>query len=796
MKLSSKEIDFPAKIQLSFSPLIEKMKMRMDDFGGEEAKYLSSLIKKADPLLNLKNGVSEAELKKYRPVVDELMRVIFPSGLTDNEIKLVTAPWSFDPIYSSRRFEKISSNAGNSFQLDFEGFNEDEMYIAACSFILGMHFKLPIKLSRPFYFDIPNKETGQMHYYRLANNVDFLEVIPTNKALPITKEDYHQLIDNYSDIELWKKKFPVDSWVYSGFMILNMMDLTKDRLLGKLTNDLLNASADGLKNLQGYISELIQVPVQLSFVSIKGNTLLQGGTKEMKPLMLGASEGIETESLMCSWTHGELIEKEKALAIPDVDNFASRSDSDMAQNLKKAGIKSYFASPVIYNDTKLGFLELGSKLKGALNSTIERQLEQVLPVLAVAGHRFHQEQANKIEAIIQAECTTIHPSVKWRFEEEAHRHLRAIEHGEEHKFNDLVFKDVYPLFGQLDIRNSSVTRNEGIKNDLQTQLIGARKILVFANEMKPMPLYDQMIFMIDSHYQQLETEMVSASEQDILFFLNKEIRSVLKHLSKQNKKFKKAFKEYESSLHPELHFVYKERKSFDDAVNTVNKVLSSYIDKKQVEAQKMFPHHFERYSTDGLEFNIYVGESISPKQGFHELMVKNLRLWQLMVIVELEREYDQVKKTLEKPLSVAALVLAYSSTLSIQFRMDEKQFDVEGAYNARYEIIKKRIDKAHIKGTDERVTEPGKMVVVYSREEDEREYLRYFKFLQSKGYLGINKPEILVLEDLQGVSGLKALRADIDYKTTGAASDMSMEDIIAEIESEADGKKKPAKSKK
>ncbi|TAK35947.1 MAG: hypothetical protein EPO28_13950 [Saprospiraceae bacterium] len=40
--------------------------------------------------------------------------------------------------------------------------------------------------------------------------------------------------------------------------------------------------------------------------------------------------------------------------------------------------------------------------------------------------------------------------------------------------------------------------------------------------------------------------------------------------------------------------------------------------------------------------------------------------------------------------------------------MDEKRLDVEGSYNVRYEIIKKRIDKALLKGTQERLTQsPG-----------------------------------------------------------------------------------------
>ena len=46
--------------------------------------------------------------------------------------------------------------------------------------------------------------------------------------------------------------------------------------------------------------------------------------------------------------------------------------------------------------------------------------------------------------------------------------------------------------------------------------------------------------------------------------------------------------------------------------------------------------------------------------------------------------------------------------------------------------------------------------------EDEIEYLRYVKFLQAKHYLG-DEVEILELQDLQAVTGLKAIRVNILY---------------------------------
>jgi len=123
----------------------------------------------------------------------------------------------------------------------------------------------------------------------------------------------------------------------------------------------------------------------------------------------------------------------------------------------------------------------------------------------------------------------------------------------------------------------------------------------------------------------------------------------------------------------------------------------------------------------------------------------------------------------------------YNSPLSVRFRMDEKRFDVDGTYNARYEILKKRLDKALVKGTHERITQKGKIAIVYSQKKDEREYLRYIRFLQSKKCLTDNV-EILELEGLQGVSGLKAIRVEVLYRNENNPKEVyTYEDLMAEL---------------
>ena len=123
----------------------------------------------------------------------------------------------------------------------------------------------------------------------------------------------------------------------------------------------------------------------------------------------------------------------------------------------------------------------------------------------------------------------------------------------------------------------------------------------------------------------------------------------------------------------------------------------------------------------------------------------------------------RIQPSLKLPLETAHLILVQSVPLSIRFRIDEKKFDVDGAYNIRYEIVKKRIDKAQIAGTSERLTQPGMIAIVYSQESEAAEYIQYLEYLQAAGYLepGIERVE---LERLQGVHGLKALRVSVSER--------------------------------
>jgi hypothetical protein len=99
-------------------------------------------------------------------------------------------------------------------------------------------------------------------------------------------------------------------------------------------------------------------------------------------------------------------------------------------------------------------------------------------------------------------------------------------------------------------------------------------------------------------------------------------------------------------------------------------------------------------------------------------------------MAEITRMTNSLKDQAFRPLETTQLIFIHSNPIDISFRNDERRFDVEGAYNIRYEVVKKRIDKVLIAGTVERLTQPGKIAMVYFNANEAAEYQEYIRYLQ------------------------------------------------------------------
>ncbi len=781
MIFNGKEVEFPAVGKISFYKILDSLELLAKDKNKSKADPARSLLEEVNKYPELREGLESIDdLSKYKDPVGKLCRLMFPDVLLNNEIKALTPPFLFNPIYCSTRFSNITKASGGDFSFMMKDISDDDFYLFSCYFILGSYYGYATHGGGPLMAEIDDAKSGISRSYHVAINADMMEFIPTEKAVDITREDFELLMDNHSNIELWKEKFPPNSWIMRGVGMVNLMDVTNSQALSTITSNLLIKSEKSLKNIRQGMKSLFSNPDIVSgVILLEGNKLIKVHDEDMRSIVLRDLDSMDCDNGLCDTSFNKLINQNNPLIIPDVKKFHSKTHSTLSQSLVDSKMGSYIIIPLKNEEELLGFIELGSPNTYELNSISITKIEPLIPILSMAMKRFQTESQNQIEAIIQQECTTVHPAVKWRFEEEAKKFIQAQYDKKHPVFKDIIFKDVVPLYGQLDIKGSSNRRNEAIKSDILNQINEIRKVLKQALLITNVTVYEELLFRVDGYKKEISVELSAGNEQKIFDFIKHEINPVFNHIKTLDPKLRTLVDRYESLLDPELKTLYNERKKYDKSVNRINQVLASALDKLQIEAQQIFPHYFERYKTDGVEFNMYIGQSMANNKIYDPIYLRNLRIWQLASMWALENDFLNLKKELDIDIEIASLILAYSTPMAVHFRMDEKRFDVEGAYNARYEIIKKRIDKAHIKGTNERITQPGKIAIVYSQEQDALEYRKFISFLQSKGYFK-KKIEDLELENLQGINGLRALRVEVNY--TKEKADVNVDEFIKSIE--------------
>ncbi|TYP70008.1 GAF domain-containing protein [Aquimarina intermedia] len=780
--------DFPMDIWISFSSFFDRYRefAKSDNLLLRERALKILEIAEAHP--TLETGLqSKKELDELMPQIDLVLEDLFSEILQKNEIKIATIPFGNLVLQSTQRFRNIVKAAGETFTPAITNLEEDQYYIMGCSIILNHYYGYSIDFKRPFHYNIPDA-SGIMRYYRILYNADFVQIEKTDLALDITDDEVGELLDSFEDITVWKKYFPPKSYVFKGVVIANMFDATTDVSLSEFKTSLLQydkTQSNFIERFQGIFRAIFNLPeIRIGFSNYneEDQVFERVPFKDIDSYILNDRFSEECKEALCCGSYENLFGKSTYFTISDVEKYkAMMPDEKFYQNLEHQGIQSAIIAPIEGEGKLLGVLEIVSPNKRELNSINAHKLQDVMPYLVDSVLRSKVKSENELELIIQEECTSIHGSVYWKFRQEAKRFMRAKVEGMPASFREIVFDNVYPLYGQIDIKGSSEARNAAIQKDLKLQLTEISKILDRGIESDCLPIYEQLKFRIDKFIDEVTNQLEVDSEQKILSFIKKDIIPLFEHLKKKYSDLEILINQYYDQLDVEFKMVYKHRKNYDESVMLINKKMADLLDAKQIEAQQLYPHYFERFKTDGVEHNMYIGESITKEDSFNKIYLKNLRLWQLQVMCEMENAYYQLKQDLPAKLDVASMILVFNSSLSVRFRMDEKRFDVDGTYNARYEVVKKRVDKANIKGTEERITKEGKLTIVYSQRSDELEYLRYVKFLQSKKYLG-KEVEILELEDLQGVTGLKALRINILYHPDKTKKEFyNYEDLMKEL---------------
>lgn len=710
-------------------------------------------------------------LDSHRELMRALMSAVFPHASWDTELVGALVPFTMRPVFVSPKFQHLLLNADGSFR--------GTLHVEREEFVRARLIRLVLLILRRCYgierdFDyhlirtVIDPETGLERLFQFKPDFQFVQVKAVGPLPSFTDRELSSIMMHIGEPEVLQEFFPPGCFEFHGFTAIHAVDVTVSEVISGLGRDLIDersiVSREGFSRVQERLRTILGRPdivVGLAAIQNEQVLMLNNGC-EMTHCCIFA----DSRHLPLAAFSGSVFERAtKDGGIFIVGDLKEEPElTSVDKQLLAFGIRSFIVAPLFFQGKLIGTLDLGSPKPYDFGLAEDLVLNQIRPLFAMALKRSLDEFEHHVEAVIKEKCTAVHPSVEWCFRRAALRHLDSSADAKSEELEPIVFKDVYALYGATDIRGSSEARNRAIQSDLVEHLSLALEIALSAEKDSSLPILGEVAYRTQGHLDRIRSGLSTGDQTSILKFLRNELEPLFPLLRSFGTTVTQRIEAYEMAMDANMGMVYRERRDYEQSISLFNQRIAAYFDREEVRAQSVFPHYFNKHQTDGLDYIIYLGASMVENGLFDALYVRNLRLWQLTVACGIAWHSQDISTSLKVPLEATHLILVHHRPMSIRFRFDEKRFDVDGAYDVGHEIIRARIDKATVKGTNERMTQPGKIAIVYSRLNEREEMAHHINFLQHRGYLN-DDLEFLELDDLPGVQGLRALRIGVNLQS-------------------------------
>ena len=764
-----------ADIKLSLKPFIKFITKRSEADKTAKSNFYKYIIQQFNQYPELQYPIAIEDAGKYTELYDLIYTALSPIINDENQqYWALGTPLSGCFHYGTDAFYSVlmdhtNCSIRNDLNLPSKREMEKNMLSAFYDIVLDRFYNISLSGSQVIVNSIIDKNTHLLKYYRLNVDTRFLEV-KANVDLPdYNLRDVKDYIkDERNTLKILTKLLPPELFSISGISVITLTDVTSEYALESIKNLVIEHS-DATK---GQYTKDISIALKTLIGTDQIDFGLVPYIKLNNQLQINELSGFSSILIQLAKEQGsnehqyedlieEYLKNPRTLIFPEI-NAEEYETYPMLQLLGLVGVTSYALFPLYYNGKLVGCLELYTKVADEFNGSTLSKIEAAFPLLAQLFQNIIIDFNNDIQEVITDKFTALQPSVQWRFHEAAYNYMQSGAKDRNLPIEPVFFKGVYPFYGAVDIRNSSIQRNASIRKDLynhfeilEETITAIRRTITICKE-NEIP-HEASIWNFKNVEELSDREILKTED-----YLQRQIPTSLDQLKASHPEISPIVDRYFALTRTEGK-AYEHRERYEKSLQMINVAVTRHLDEFNAELQNIFPCYFEKFRTDGVEFDIYLGQSIAPKIPFNHKLLNEFRLRQLRVLAEIAQTTNNLGPYFSLPLETTQLIFVYDKPIDVSFRIDEQRFDVEGSYNIRYQMVKKRIDKAHIKNTDERLTQPGKIAIVYFNGAEAKEYVGYIEILQQQGLLN-NDLEYLEIEELQGVEGLKALRVGVSVK--------------------------------
>jgi hypothetical protein len=766
----------PADAVISFRPFMAHLEKRASEEQGLKGNFYRTVLERFREKPGADSDIALEDIYQYEDLLEYLYAMLSPTLAAESDLAWgLTFPLKPILFYGTASIYEMLSNSRQRPE-DYVNYKSPEEYNRErlkliYSIILQRLYNFHATIKTDQYHAWANGQTGLFRYYQTQVNTDFLEVSAKDELPILDTRELHALISGPDGFAALESILPLERFRFSGITVVTATDVTIVQAVENIRKIRLAAKPGeenkGYENVIRSLKTIVQddrIEFDL-FPFVRVNNRAVYGYEKSGTGILFSVWGEE------NFTPEEFSKNVEAYSAK-LDSFYSADLDDEAfsnisfvQMFRKRGVRSLALTPVFHQGVSVGVLGVHTWGKDRFDEKTLALLEPAIASIAQLLQIYIDEFNLELENIIKERFTSIQPAVQWKFNEVAWHILHHRKKNLTVETEPIRFEQVHPLYGAIDIRNSTLERNKAALADLNAHITLLLSSLSALQLHHQSVILDEMIFHTRKWQQVLEQGLLpTTDEANLNYFLNEEIIAYLQHISLQVPKAHEGIQTYLDIAKKPDGQVQHNRNALETSMQKLNAAVNQYFEEEKDKLQQSYPCYFEKFRTDGIEYDIYIGQSIAPDQRFDHFHLKHLRLWQLSSMVAIAKLTHSLLPEMPVELETTQLIFVHNHPIDISFRTDERKFDVEGAYNIRYQMIKKRIDKVHIRHTSERLTQPGKIALIYFNKRDVEDYLPYIQYLQETNALAPETEE-LELEDLQGLTGLRALRLSVLYES-------------------------------
>ncbi len=762
--------------KMSTRPFIEYLIEKAGHAGSVKSSFIQMVLDEFAKVPDLDENLSIEKFSRYPHLLDLIYSALSVS-VEDETGKLwaLCAPMQPDIFYGTDHFYNLllDEHTGElkqeivETQVELAQTKRPEMIY---TLILEQAYNFENAFPNVLIRMLVDPLTGLRRYYQLNFDRRFLRVIPNGEKPELSAEAIQAILHGLEPLKKLYEVIPISLFRFEGFSVVTLTDVTPQYTMENIRNLIVNREDNDANCYHETIIDSLKGMVQDNTVEFGLLPMLKVNNK----LVFNESTCLNSILINTARDHG--IAEEAYLSVaenyfrhPKLLFFKSitpeaESKQIFLRLLKESGVVSYALIPIYYNSRPAGVLEVFTKRENVLTEQLISRLDPAIPLIAQVLQSNIDSFNAKIEKVVKEKFTSIQPAVQWKFNETAWKYIKkGFKSKKPAKMDPIYFHDVYPLYGSIDVRNSTQQRNDASRRDLEIHYKKLQETLAAIRDKTNLAIIGELIYKCRKKFSGLLDSETGNEAISMHEFLQNEVDPVLSYFSKTNPLTSEVINEYYEAVDEQTGSAYENRRQLEQSMEMITGTINQYLEMFVSEEKQAFPFYFEKFRTDGIEYDMYIGQAIAPDLPFDQLHLRNLRLWQVASMAAIARLTHHLLPHLPKPLETTQLIFSNSHPIDISFRNDERRFDVEGAYNIRYQVIKKRIDKVNVKGTNDRLTQVGKIAVIYFHARDAEEYIKYIQYLQEQNTL-LDDLEELELEELQGVRGLKALRVSVNLE--------------------------------